>query len=91
MIFKANKDGSLTNIFKELKSVQVTFEDLDKSTLRSVIKAFNSTSMSVDDLSTKFGRLLIQTQIKQYRKHLNEWGLVMQVITGMACMMLIPN
>lgn len=57
MIFKTTEDGSLTNIFKELKSVQTTFDELDKTTLRSVIKAFNNTSMSVDDLSSKFGGL----------------------------------
>lgn len=57
MIFKTTDDGGLTNIFRELKSVQVTFEELDKSTLRSVINAFNSTSLSVDDLSTRFGGL----------------------------------
>ena len=57
MIFKTTDDGGLTNIFKELKSVQVTFEELDKTTLRNAIKAFNNTSISVHDLSTKFGGL----------------------------------
>lgn len=57
MIFKTTDDGGLTNIFKELKSVQVTFEELDKTTLRSVIKSFNNTSISIEDLSEKFGGL----------------------------------
>lgn len=57
MIFKTTDDGGLTNIFKELKSVQVTFEELDKTTLRSAIKSFNNTSISVEDLSKRFGRL----------------------------------
>ena len=57
MIFKTTDDGGLTNIFKELKSVQVTFEELDKTTLRSAIKSFNNTSISVEDLSKRFGGL----------------------------------
>lgn len=57
MIFKTTDDGGLTNIFKELKAVQVTFEELDKTTLRNAIKAFNNTSISVDDLSKRFGGL----------------------------------
>ena len=57
MIFKTTDDGGLTNIFKELKSIQVTFEELDKTTLRSAIKSFNNTSISIEDLSEKFGGL----------------------------------
>lgn len=57
MIFQATEDGGLTNIFKELKSVQTTFEELDKTTLRGAINAFNNTSISVDDLSQSFGGL----------------------------------
>ena len=57
LIFRVTDDGGLTNIFKELTAVQTSFESLDKVTLRSAIKAFNNTSLSVDDLSEKFGGL----------------------------------
>ena len=51
----------MTNIFKELKNSKGIFDDLDKNTLRSVIKSFNNTSMSVDDLAQKFGGLNTET------------------------------
>lgn len=58
MIFKTNDDKTgITNIFKEYSKVKDLLNTLDKETTRNVIKAFNNTSLSVDDLSDKFGGL----------------------------------
>lgn len=64
MIFKTTEDGGLTTIFQSIKSVQNTFDELDKTTTRNVINAFNKTSISVDDLSNKFGGL--DDSVKSY-------------------------
>lgn len=58
MIFKTTDNGTaITNIFKEYSKVKNVFEDLSKETTRSVIKGFNNTSLSVEELDKKFGGL----------------------------------
>ncbi len=57
-IFKTtDNDTSITNIFKESFKEKDIYKSLDKQTTRSAIKAFNNTSLSVEELHNKFSEL----------------------------------